>query len=240
MVVIPAIDIQAGRCVRLRQGVMAEATVYSDDPAETARRWEAEGATLLHVVDLDGAIEGRPINTEAVQAILAAVRIPIQIGGGIRTLSAIRRYLAGGASRVVLGSSLVFAPELVREASAEFPNRILASIDARDGNVAVEGWETATAIDAVRLVRALDGAALPAVVFTDIRRDGMLEGPNVEAIRRFAAQSPFPVLASGGVSSLEDVRMLAAIPRLEGVIVGKALYTGAVRLGEALAAAGGR
>src|SRR6185295_4776239 len=205
MLVIPAIDLKDGRCVRLRQGDLAQETLYSDDPGAVARKWQDQGARLLHVVDLDGAVEGRPRNAEAIGAILKAVTIPIQVGGGIRTLQQVRDYLARGVHRVVLGTAALQDPALLGQASAEFPARILVGIDARDGRVAVRGWTVLADTMASDLVQTLSGHALAAVIYTDIARDGMMEGPNLEMLQVMAERSPHPIIASGGITRVEDL-----------------------------------
>lgn len=241
MEVIPAIDIRGGRCVRLAQGDYARETVYADDPAKVARRWQVAGAPRLHVVDLDGARQGRPVNEEAITRLLAAVRIPIQLGGGIRSIEAVERYLAAGVHRVVLGTAAVKDSDLLLEAVSRFPGRIVVGVDARNGLVLTHGWLESSGVAAGEFVRRLSEIGVPRIVYTDVSRDGMLAGPNFDAIAALLAEAnnlPFPVkvIASGGVSELEDIRRLAALG-VEGAIIGKALYTGAVDLRQAIAAA---
>jgi phosphoribosylformimino-5-aminoimidazole carboxamide ribotide isomerase len=232
---IPAIDILGGRCVRLAQGDYAQATVYAEDPAEVAAGFVRHPVPRLHVVDLDGAKAGRPCNTDAVQRIVErAGRVPVQLGGGLRDLAAIEAALAAGIGRVVLGTVALRDPALVREAARRFPGRIGAGIDARDGLVAVEGWRERSARRAVDLARELESAGVAAIVFTDIARDGMLEGPNLEATAALAAQVAIPVIVSGGIRSAADVVSAAAVPGIAGAIVGRALYTGGVDLGATL------
>ena len=231
MIVIPAIDLKDGRCVRLCQGRMQEETVYSQDPAEVARRWEDEGAQLLHVVDLNGAVEGTPRNRKAIEAILNAVSIPVQVGGGIRTMETV------GVERVVLGTAVVRDREVLEEACSRFPGRVLVGVDAQGGKVAVKGWTEVADQDAADFVGRLMGLAVYAVVYTDIARDGMLEGPNLEGLRRIAAACPAPLIASGGITRTEDLRQLRALgPKVIGAIVGKALYEGVLDLRSAMAA----
>ena len=238
MVVIPAIDLKEGRCVRLRQGDLRQETVYSDDPPGMARHWVALGATFLHVVDLDGAVDGRPRNRASIEAIAKSVSIPVQIGGGIRTLDAIRSYLGNGAARVVLGTAVLEHRDLLDAACTEFPDRILAGIDARNGRVAVQGWISLSEMSAIRLLDELAKYPLAGVVYTDISKDGMLEGPNLSGLKEIVARSPVPVIASGGICRVEDIRAIKALgDRVAGVIVGKALYDGKLDLGAALAAA---
>ena len=235
----PAIDIKGGACVRLRRGDMEEATVFGDDPAAQARAFEAAGSRWLHVVDLDGAFAGHPVNQEAVAAILAAVHVPVQLGGGIRDLAGIERWLAAGVSRVILGSAAVKNPILVHQACRSFPGRIAVGIDARDGYVATEGWADTSKLRAPDLARRFEDAGVAAIIYTDIARDGMLGGLNVEETVGLASGIAIPVIASGGVGSPDDLRALrhAAVPgsQIEGVIVGRALYDGRIGVGEALA-----
>ncbi len=223
----PAIDLKDGQCVRLRRGAMDQATVYSSDPAGQARAWQDAGFAWLHVVDLNGAFAGQPVNGAAVAAILAAVTIPVQLGGGIRDMAGIESWLAAGVRRVILGSAAVKHPALVREACRNFPGRIVVGIDARDGNVATEGWAETSSIRAVDLALSFEDAGAAAIVYTDIGRDGMLSGLNLEQTVALASSVATPVIASGGVGRLQDLadlRLAAAATRIEGVIVGRALY----------------
>jgi phosphoribosylformimino-5-aminoimidazole carboxamide ribotide isomerase len=239
MIVFPAIDLKDGRCVRLRQGAMDDATVYNDDPAAQARTFEAAGARWLHVVDLDGAVSGQPKNASAVAAILKAVSMPVQLGGGIRDRARIESWLEAGVRRVVLGTAAIANPDLVREAARAHPGRIVVGIDARKGKVAVDGWTRATETTARELADALAGAGVTAIVYTDIDRDGVLGGPNIEATVALAKGLPVPVIASGGVSTLDDIAALRAREKdgIAGVIVGRAIYDGRVDLKRALALA---
>lgn len=238
MLVIPAIDLKDGRCVRLRQGDLQRETVYSDDPPAMAGRWEAQGARWLHLVDLNGAVDGTPKNQSAIEAIVRAVSVPVQVGGGIRSVETISRYLSIGVARVVLGTAVLEQRTLLDEACARFPDRILVGIDARNGQVAVRGWTSLSATTTHDLLAQLKGYALAGIIYTDISRDGMLEGPNLEGLKDIASRSPVPVIASGGVSRVEDVQAIKAIgPSVTGVIVGKALYDGKLDLRAALAAA---
>jgi phosphoribosylformimino-5-aminoimidazole carboxamide ribotide isomerase len=241
MIIFPAIDLKEGKCVRLEQGVMATATVYSEDPRATARRWQDEGAEWLHVVDLDGAMAKEPRNREAVARILEAVTIPVQVGGGVRTLEILAAYVNIGARRVVLGTAALRDPDFVVRACDRFPGRVVLGIDSRQGRVAVEGWDRTTAVDPVDLARRFESLALAAVVYTDIQRDGMQTGPNLEATRQVARAARLPVIASGGVGRLEDIVALRGLEPegVVGVIVGRALYTGRIRLAEAIALARG-
>jgi len=234
---IPAIDILAGRCVRLAQGDYEQATVYAEDPAEVATRFARLSIPRLHVVDLDGAKAGRPRNTEALRRILACVgRVPVQLGGGLRDLVAIEEALAIGVGRIVLGTLAAREPAVVREAARRHPGRIVVGIDARDGWVAVEGWRERSQKRAIDLARELEDAGVAAIIFTDIGRDGMLQGPNLEATAELASHVAVPVIVSGGIRSATDV--LAAAAHVErgiaGAIVGRALYTGAVDLAATL------
>lgn len=238
MLIIPAIDLKDGCCVRLRQGDLQAETVYSEDPPAVALQWEQRGAKLLHLVDLNGAVEGQPKNAAGIEAIAKSVSIPVQVGGGIRDLDTVRRYLEGGASRVVLGTAVLQDRSLLDKACSLFPQRILAGIDARNGKVAVRGWTSQSDTLAVDLLKSLADYALGAVIYTDISRDGMLGGPNLAALRDIVDRSPVPVIASGGVTSLEDIRAIRSLgPRVEGAIVGKALYDGKLDLAAALLAA---
>ena len=237
MIVIPAIDLKEGKCVRLEQGLMEKDTVFNDDPGAQARAWQDQGAELLHIVDLDGAFAGEPKNRSAIESIIKAITIPAQLGGGIRDIATIEAYLSLGLSRVIIGTAAQRNPELVREACAKFPGRIVVGIDARDGMVAVQGWAEVTDITAVELARKFEDCGVTAIIYTDISRDGMLQGPNLEATRALAESVSIPIIASGGVSSLKDIENLMEIESagVTGVITGKAVYTGAIRLNEAIA-----
>ncbi|HWR07699.1 1-(5-phosphoribosyl)-5-[(5-phosphoribosylamino)methylideneamino]imidazole-4-carboxamide isomerase [Sporomusa sp.] len=237
MIIYPAIDIRGGRCVRLTEGRFDQETVFADNPAEMSLKWATAGAEYLHVVDLDGALAGKPVNLEVVRAIVKAVAIPVQLGGGIRTLETIGQVLEAGVSRVILGSIAVRNPELVREACRQFGNRIVVGIDARDGQAALDGWEVAGGIGAEELARKMAEAGVARIIYTDISRDGTLQGVNVAATAALAKAAGIPVIASGGVKSLEDITALQTANQaqgIEGVIVGKAIYTGAVDLAAAI------
>jgi phosphoribosylformimino-5-aminoimidazole carboxamide ribotide isomerase len=234
----PAIDLKDGQCVRLRRGAMEEATIYSSDPGAQARVWQDAGFAWLHVVDLNGAFEGRGVNNAAIAAILAAVSVPVQLGGGIRDMAAIESWLAAGVRRVILGSAAVKDPALVRQACRAFPGRIVVGIDARDGKVATEGWAETSSIDARDLAQSFEDAGVEAIVYTDIGRDGMLSGLNLAQTVALATSIATPVIASGGVGGPQDLielRRAASGTRIEGVIVGRALYDGRVDPGQALA-----
>ncbi|GAC1344786.1 MAG: 1-(5-phosphoribosyl)-5-[(5-phosphoribosylamino) methylideneamino]imidazole-4-carboxamide isomerase [Acetobacteraceae bacterium] len=237
MILYPAIDLKDGACVRLRRGAMEEATVYSSDPGAQARAWQDAGCAWLHVVDLNGAFAGRAVNGAAVDAILAAARVPVQLGGGIRDMAGVARWLDAGVRRVILGSAAVKTPALVHEACRAFPGRVAIGIDARDGIVATEGWAESSGVAALDLALRFEDAGAAAIIYTDIGRDGMLSGLNVEATLALADRLRTPVIASGGAGSLADLRALrdAAAGRLEGVIVGRALYDGRIDPAEALA-----
>lgn len=241
MIIFPAIDLKDGLCVRLRQGDPERLTVYGRDPVAMARRWEADGARWLHVVDLDGAFAKKPVNRALICSMARAVSIPIQVGGGIRTLETVEDYLSQGVERVILGSVALRKPELVVDACNRFPGRVALGIDARGGRVAIEGWKENTELDAVSLVNGFARLELAAVIYTDIHRDGMQSGVNMEATRSLLEATPFPVIASGGVADIEDIRrLLPLIPLgLAGVITGRAIYDGTLRLPEALALAAG-
>ena len=237
MILFPAIDLKDGRAVRLLRGEMATATVFNEDPAAQARAFAAAGFAWLHLVDLDGAFEGRPVNRSAVEGILAAVDMPIQLGGGIRDMETIEAWLEAGITRVILGTAAVKDPALVRRACAAFAGRVVVGIDARDGRVAVEGWAETSEIGAAELAKGFEDAGVAAIVYTDIERDGALQGPNVEATARLARSIEIPVIASGGVGSLDDLAALLEISDagIEGVICGRALYDGRVDPATALA-----
>lgn len=227
MLVIPAIDLKDGRCVRLRQGDMAAETIYSDDVVGIARKWQESGASLIHVVDLNGAVGGEPRNLPQIEAVRNAVTVDIQVGGGIRTIETVRRYLNAGVLRVVLGTAALTDRAFLNQACAEFPRRIILGLDARDGKVAVKGWTAVSETKAIDLLTEVSELAIGAVIYTDIARDGMLNGPNLTALKEVADSSAFPVIASGGISRIEDLLAVRSLgPRIEGAIVGKALYDG--------------
>lgn len=236
----PAIDLKGGACVRLRRGDMDQATVYGENPGAQAIAWQEAGCNWLHVVDLDGAFAGRSVNTEAVRAILVAAKVPVQLGGGIRELASIEAWLAEGVRRVILGSVAAKNPVLVREACRLFPERIAVGIDARDGFVATEGWAETSSIAVEALALQFEDAGAAAIIFTDIGRDGMLGGLNLEATAALALTVTTPVIASGGVGSVDDLTALRAVaqeaPGIEGVIIGRALYDGRITPAAALSA----
>ena len=234
MILYPAIDLKAGRCVRLAQGDMTRATVFNADPAAQARSFAAAGAEWLHVVDLDGAFAGRAVNGAAVAAILAAVKMPVQLGGGIRDMAAVEGWLGRSVARVILGTAAVKNPALVRDACRKFPGRIAVGIDARAGRVAVEGWAETSELDALALARRFEDAGVAAIVYTDIERDGLLGGVDIAGTAALAASIRIPVIASGGVGGIEDIQRLSGAG-VAGVVVGRALYDGRLDLAAAVA-----
>ena len=236
MILYPAIDLKDGQCVRLLRGEMSAATVFGDDPAAQARSFVQAGCEWLHLVDLNGAFAGAPVNGAAVRAILAAVDVPVQLGGGIRTMETIEMWLEAGVTRVILGTVAVEAPDLVREAARAHPGRIAVGLDARGGRVATRGWAEETDMQVTDLARAFEDAGIAAIIYTDIERDGAMAGPNVQATADLARAVSVPVIASGGVSSLDDLLRLRAAGPIAGAISGRALYDGALDLARALAA----
>jgi len=237
MQVIPAIDLRGGRCVRLRQGDFEQETVFGDDPAAMAARWESEGAECIHLVDLDGARSGRPVNVEAVVQIVARVRVPCQLGGGLRDQATIATWLDAGLSRVVVGTQALRDPDWFGLMAETYPGRLYLGLDARDGRVATAGWLDVSSIQALTLARQFESLPLAGIIYTDIARDGTLEGPNLDAVAALAGAVRTPVIASGGVAELDDLERLGALP-IAGCIVGRALYEGRFTLGEAIRRAG--
>jgi phosphoribosylformimino-5-aminoimidazole carboxamide ribotide isomerase len=237
VILFPAIDLKGGQCVRLLKGDMRSATVFNDDPAGQARAFEAQGFRWIHVVDLDGAIAGKPVNASAVESILRAVAIPVQLGGGIRDAASIERWLERGVRRVILGTAALRNPELVREACRAWPGSIAVGLDARDGKLAVEGWAQTSEVSALELALRVEDAGVTAIIYTDIERDGALGGVNVEATAALAKRLETPVIASGGLASLDDIRALQRHESdgIEGVICGRALYDGRIEPKAALA-----
>ena len=239
MILYPAIDLKDGLCVRLRRGDFADATVFSDDPAGQARHWAAVGFEWLHVVDLNGSSEGRPVNSAAVEAILSAVSIPVQLGGGVRTMAGVEAWIEAGVSRVILGTAAVKDPDLVREAARAFPEQVAVSVDVRAGKVAVEGWREESDVDPLDVARRFEDAGVSALIVTDIARDGALEGFDVDVFGSVADRVEIPVIAAGGLARIEDIERLKARPGrpIAGAVLGRALYVGAIAPGPALAAA---
>jgi len=235
MIIIPAIDLKDGKCVRLLQGKKEEVTVYSDDPPSMAKHWQKLGGELLHVVDLDGAFTGEQHNLSKIRAIREAIDIPIEVGGGIRDVDRIQKLIELGIDRTIIGTSAAKSPEIVQEACKKFPGKVLVGIDAKDGKVAVKGWVEVTELDAIEFAKQMQDAGAAGIIYTDISRDGMLTGPNIEAMATMVKSVEIPVIASGGVSNLNDVKNLMQINNLWGVITGKALYSGAMDLKEAIA-----
>lgn len=226
MRIIPAVDIKAGQCVRLVQGKADQETIYSNDPVAMACHWDEEGAQLIHVVDLDGAFDGKPVNVEIIKNIIYNSTVDIQIGGGIRTMDALSAYFDAGAYRIILGTIAHQQPEFVEQACKKYPGKILVGIDARNGKVAIQGWREVSNQSTADLAKSLESAGVAGYIFTDISKDGMMQGPNLEQIKEFASATTTPVIASGGVSRIEDVINLLALEKegVEGMIIGKALY----------------
>jgi phosphoribosylformimino-5-aminoimidazole carboxamide ribotide isomerase len=236
MILFPAIDLKNGQCVRLEQGDMARATVFNLDPAAQAKTFETQGFEYLHVVDLDGAFAGKPMNAQAVEAMLKTVKMPVQLGGGIRDLATIEAWLGKGIRRVIIGTAAVRDPALVKEAAKKFPGRVAVGLDARDGKVAVEGWAETSTVTALDIAKRFEDAGVAAIIFTDIARDGLLKGLNLDATIALAEAISIPVIASGGFASIDDVKALLepCAKKLEGAISGRALYDGRVDPAEAL------
>jgi phosphoribosylformimino-5-aminoimidazole carboxamide ribotide isomerase len=236
MLIIPAVDIKNGKCVRLFQGRMDAETVFSDDPSAMAKRWADEGAEIVHVVDLDGAVEKSPRNLDSIQRIINRTNAHVQVGGGIRNEKTVRMFFEMGVKRVVIGTEAIQNPKFVKDACKAFPGQIVVGIDARDGMVAIEGWTKTTRIKALDLAKQFEDCGLAAVNFTDIRRDGMKTGPNIDETRSLAEAISIPVIASGGVSTIKDIRNLMALEAVGvvGIITGRALYSGSLNLKEAI------
>lgn len=234
MIVIPAIDLKDGKCVRLLQGKKEAVTVYSDDPSATAKHWASLGAELLHVVDLDGAFTGEQKNFNRIREIRNAIDIPIEVGGGIRDVERIEKLVSLGVDRVILGTSAAKDPDMVRKACEKFPGKVLVGIDAKEGKVAVKGWVEVTELNAIDFALQMRDAGTAGIIYTDISRDGMLSGPNIKAMEKMVNSVDIPVIASGGVSRVDDIRDLNRIKNLWGVITGKALYAGSLDLREAI------
>ena len=239
MILYPAIDLKDGQCVRLLHGDMDKATVFNASPADQAARFVKDGFEWLHVVDLNGAVQGESMNAEAVNAILNSVSIPVQLGGGIRNLAAVEHWIEAGVSRVILGTIAVRDPDLVKTAARRWPEQIAVAVDVRDGKVAVDGWTGASNLDPIELSRRFEDAGVAALIVTDIGRDGAMTGVNVDAVGALADAVSIPVIASGGIASVEDIRLLQARPgvRIAGAVLGRSLYSGAIRPSEVLAIA---
>ena len=237
VIIFPAIDLKEGECVRLLRGDMAQATVFNNDPAAQGRAFEAQGFSYLHVVDLDGAFAGKPMNAQAVERILAAVAMKVQLGGGIRDMKTVCGWLDKGVARIIIGTAAVRDPDFVREAARMYPRRIAVGIDARDGRVAVDGWAKTSDVSALELGRRFEDAGVAAIIYTDISRDGAMQGLNIEATMALADAVSIPVIASGGLASIDDVKRLLQpdCAKLAGAITGRALYDGRLDAGEALA-----
>jgi phosphoribosylformimino-5-aminoimidazole carboxamide ribotide isomerase len=237
VILFPAIDLKGGQCVRLEQGDMARATVFNLDPAAQARSFAAQGFEYLHVVDLDGAFAGKPINAQAVEGMLKAVTMPVQLGGGIRDLGTVEAWLEKGITRVIIGTAAVRDPELVKSAAKKFPGRVAVGLDAREGKVAVEGWAETSQVTALEIARRFEDAGVAAIIFTDIARDGLLKGLNLDATIALADAISIPVIASGGLASIEDIKamLMPRAKKLAGAIAGRALYDGRLDPSDALA-----
>jgi len=235
MIVIPAIDLKEGKCVRLVQGDFKRGKVYAHDPVTVAKRWCAEGANRLHIVDLDGSLYGKPLHREVIAAIVREVNVPVQVGGGIRDRETIAQYLSLGVKWVILGTAALGDGEFIKEVAETYPGRIILAVDAAEGRVAIKGWQELSTMTPVELVERFKDLPLSSVIYTDIKRDGTQRGVNIEATQKLAARSPFPVIASGGVGSITDIERLREVcPNILGVIVGRALYEGVLNLAEAI------
>ncbi len=236
MLLVPAIDLKGGQCVRLRQGRMDDVTVFSDDPVSVAKRWADEGAERIHIVDLDGAVKGQPMNIAVVEQIAAAVEVPVQVGGGIRDEETVQRYLNAGVQYVIIGTKAVNAPHFLHDLCLEFPRHIIVSLDAKDGRVALNGWAKLTGHDVIETALHCERDGVEAIIYTDIAKDGMMQGFSVESTRNLARALKTPVLASGGVSSLDDIRKLKELETdgVAGAVIGRALYQGSLDFREAI------
>ena len=236
MIIIPAVDIKGGKCVRLEQGRMDRETVFSDLPEEMALGWEQKGAERLHLVDLDGAVQGTAFNKEAIKKVVAAMSIPVQLGGGIRDLETIEQYINIGVESVILGTQAYREPDFIKHACAEYPGRIIVGIDSRDNYVSVEGWTEATGTSAIDLGKKCQRFGIAAIIYTDIKSDGMKKGPNIAAIREFAQNLDIPVIAAGGIGSIQDIEDVLELEvfGVTGMIIGRALYDGSISLEKAI------
>jgi phosphoribosylformimino-5-aminoimidazole carboxamide ribotide isomerase len=241
MLIIPAIDIRGGNCVRLVQGRLEQETIFSKDPVFVAKLWQAQGAERIHIVDLDGAFSGVIQNLELIMEIVNSINVPVEVGGGIRDMETIKRVLSGGVAKVILGTSAIYDTTTVKKALKKFKDKIVISIDSLGGKVAIGGWKEITAVRSTILAKKLEGMGVKEIIFTDIKRDGMLKGPNVKGIKAFASKVGIPVIACGGISTLEDVERIKELEKygVAGMIIGKALYTGDIKLQEAIKVAKG-
>ncbi len=236
MIIIPAVDIKGGKCVRLEQGFMDRETIFSDYPEEMALQWERKGAKRLHLVDLDGAVQGIPFNKKVIRNVVDRVSIPVQLGGGIRDLDTIEGYINLGIDQIIIGTVAYKDPDLVETACKRYPGRIIVGIDSKDSYVSVEGWTEPTNIIAIDLAKRFEDMRINSIIYTDIKRDGMKRGPNIDAIREFATAINIPLIAAGGISSIKDIENMAELEEdgLSGIIVGRALYDGSIRLEQAI------
>jgi len=237
LIVIPAVDIKGGKCVRLKQGLMYEETIFSDNPEEMALKWQEKGAKRLHLVDLDGAVNGETSNKKVVQNIVKVVSVPVQLGGGIRNMETIGEYIDIGIDQVILGTVAYKNPDLVDEACKRYENKIIVSIDSKDGYISIEGWTEPTQMAAIDLAKNFENMGVNSIIYTDIKRDGMESGPNLDAIKKFAGALNMKVIAAGGISTLKDIEDLSLLEKygVNGAIVGKALYSGSIKLEEVIA-----
>ncbi|MBE9540867.1 MAG: 1-(5-phosphoribosyl)-5-[(5-phosphoribosylamino)methylideneamino]imidazole-4-carboxamide isomerase [Proteobacteria bacterium] len=236
MIIIPAIDIKGGKCVRLEQGLMNKETIFSDNPEEMALQWKRKGARRLHIVDLDGAVYGKPVNKKAIKKILDTVSIPVELGGGIRDLDTIQGYIDMGIDKIIIGTIAYKNPHLVEVACKRYPDKIIVSIDSKDNYVSVEGWTEPTSITAIDLAKKFEDMGIAAFIYTDIKRDGMRSGPNIDGIREFSKGIHVEVIAAGGISSIKDIEQLLLLEEhgVSGIITGRALYDGLINLEEAI------
>ena len=236
LLIIPAVDIKGGLCVRLEQGLMHKETIFSDNPEQMALQWEKKGAKRLHLVDLDGAVHGKPFNKKVIKKVLDTVSIPVQLGGGIRSMDTVEEYINLGIDRIIIGTEAYKNPSLIEIAAKRYPGRIIIAIDSRDNYVSVEGWTESTGIVAIDLAKKFEDMGVSSIIYTDIKRDGMRIGPNITAIKDFAGGTNIPVIAAGGVSSLQDIEELLLIEEygVTGVITGRALYDGSIELDKAI------
>ncbi len=236
MKIIPAVDIKEGKCVRLKQGIASAKTIFSDKPEEMAKRWYELGAERIHVVDLDGAFSGKPINFDIIEKIVKSVPAEIEVGGGIRDIETIERYISIGVKYVILGTIAIESPDMLIEATQRYPKKIILGIDAKDGQVAVEGWVKGSKLTPTEIAKRFEGYDIASIIYTDIKRDGMKTGPNIEAAKKLASSVNIPIIASGGVATIEDIKKIIDLSSygIEGVIIGRALYDGDIDLKEAI------